>query len=349
MQANMQTLALTAPETITPFTIDVPTLRADEILLQNLACGVCGGDIKNFRAARSNGLTQHGAHPMAGHEFVGMVVAVGREVDGFVVGDRVAHVFNNYCGTCLHCRLGNPNFCLNFRRAGGGGFAQFSTLYAGRFGRGVFKVPDDIPTEAAAICEPLTCAIGAVLKCVPQPGERIVVIGLGGLGQMIAQSLAAAGAAVIGIDQQPDKLRHAAHYCDAVIDASEQDVMTETLRLTGDVGADAVIEVVGHPDTFKQSIELARMGGRVVIAGVHPQPINGVNVDRIFRKDLTLVTTKGAAPLTGADGVPLAFRYIQEGIVRPDELLTTFPFAEAQAAFMGQAYGGIIKAVILHD
>jgi L-iditol 2-dehydrogenase len=344
----MYTLALIAPETVCVHDIAAPEMRADEILLRNLACGVCGGDIKNFKAERSQELPAHGPHPLGGHEFVGEVIAVGTDVAGFAIGDRVAHVFNNFCGTCLHCRLGHANFCLNFRRAGGGGFSEQATLYAGAFGRGVFKVPDEISTPDAALCEPITCAIGAVLKTVPQPGERIVVIGLGGLGQFIAQILASAKVAVIGIDQQPDKLRNAAKFCHAVIDFSQQDVMSEVMRLTGNVGADAVVEVVGIPETVKQAIELARMGGRILIAGAHKRLADGVNIDRIFRKDLEIKTAKGAAPLMGADGVPLAFRYIQEGIARPQELLTTFAYADAQAAFDGQAHGGIVKGVIVH-
>ena len=345
----MRTLALTAHETIGICEIEAPEIRADEILLQNLACGVCGGDIKNFRATRAPHLAAgQEPTPIAGHEFVGEIIDVGAEVAGFAVGDRVAHVFNNFCGSCLHCRLGHANFCLNFRRAGGGGFAQQATLYAGAFGRGVFKVPREISTPEAALCEPLTCAIGAVLKTVPQPGERIVVIGLGGLGQFIAQILASAKVAVIGVDQQPEKLRNAARFCHEVIDFSQQDVVEEVMRLTGNVGADAVIEVVGIPETVMQAIEVARMGGRVLIAGSHKRLADGFNIDRIFRKELVISTAKGAAPLMGADGVPLAFRYIQEGIARPQELMTTFGFAEAQAAFEGQAYGGVVKAVILH-
>lgn len=346
---TMRTLALTAPETVSILDIAAPIPRADEILLRNLACGVCGGDIKHFKGARRAELSAHEPHPLGGHEFVGEILAVGPEVSGFAEGDIVAHVFNNFCGSCLNCRLGHANFCLNFRRAGGGGFAEQATLYAGAFGRGVFKVPESISIAEAALCEPLTCAIGAVLKTAPQPGERIVVIGLGGLGQLIAQILASAKVTVIGIDQQPDKLRNAARFCHATIDFTRQDVVGEVLQLTNHVGADAVIEVVGIPDTVKQAIELARMGGRILIAGAHRQLADGVNIDRIFRKDLTIKTAKGAAPLVAADGVPLAFRYIQEGIARPAELLTTFDFADAQAAFDGQAHGGIIKAVIMHQ
>src|SRR5262245_3854058 len=110
---TMRTLALSAPETIVPFEMDAPTPRPDELLIRNLACGVCGGDIKNFKHPRSQEISATNPVPMGGHEFAGEVVAVGAEVTGFAVGDRVVHVFNNYCGFCLNCRLGYANFCLN--------------------------------------------------------------------------------------------------------------------------------------------------------------------------------------------------------------------------------------------
>jgi alcohol dehydrogenase len=121
------------------------------------------------------------------------------------------------------------------------------------------------------------------------------------------------------------------------------------MRLTGGVGADVVMEVVGIPETVKQSLELARMGGRIVIVGAHNRLADGVNIDRIFRRDLEIKAAKGALPLVAPDGTPLAFRYIQEGIARPKELLTTFPFANAQEAFDRQAHGDVIKGVICQE
>ena len=209
----------------------------------------------------------------------------------------------------------------------------------------MYKVPPGISAVEAALAEPITCAIGAVLKAAPRAGERVVVIGLGGMGQLIAQILTAMHAYVIGIDQQPDKLSAARNVCAAVINAAEEDVASEVLRLTG-VGADVVMEAVGIPATLRQALELPRMGGRVVIVGAFTELVDGVNVDRIFRRDLTIQASKGPSPLVAPDGVPLAFRYIAEGMVRPRELLTTFPFAQAQAAFDAQAYGGVIKSVI---
>src|SRR3954470_14279698 len=106
----MRTLALTARETLSIHNIAAPALHADEILVRNLACGVCGGDIKNFKAPRSEELSANGPFVVEGHEFTGYVAAMGAAVEGFEVGDRVVHVFNNYCGVCANCRVGNPNF-----------------------------------------------------------------------------------------------------------------------------------------------------------------------------------------------------------------------------------------------
>lgn len=343
----MKALILENPETIGIGEIDDIDVKNDEILLDIEACGICGGDIKSFKGtAPMMNATLQFPRVIGGHEFAGRVVELGRDVEGFAEGDLVSLCFSDYCGWCLNCRLGRPNFCLNARRWRGGGFTERAAIYARGAGRSVYKVPAEISVAEAALCEPLTCAIGAVLKANPLPGERVAVIGLGGLGQFVAQILASAKAHVIGIDMQPDKLRKAATYCAEVVDVSRQDAIEEVMRITGGVGADVVMEVVGIPDTVKQSLELARMGGRIIIVGAHNRLADGVNIDRIFRRDLEIRAAKGALPLVAPDGTPLAFRYIQEGIARPKELLTIFPFVDAQEAFDRQAHGDVIKGVI---
>jgi threonine dehydrogenase-like Zn-dependent dehydrogenase len=350
---GMRALILDSPETIRVGEIDdinEPDLNSDEMLLAVAACGICGGDIKVFKGvAPLMKQTLQFPRFMGGHELVGHVVAMGKEVTGFSEGDLVSNCFASHCGTCLNCRLGRPNFCLNARWPRGGGFAERAAVYAPAVRSSVFKVPAGIGVAEAALSEPITCAIGAVLKAAPSPGDRVAVIGLGGMGQFIAQSMAAAKAHVIGIDVQQDKLRKAATYCAEVINAAEQDAIGEVMRLTGGIGADVVMEVVGVPETFKQSLELARMGGRIVVVGAHNKLADGVNIDRIFRRDLEIKAAKGPSPLVAPDGTPLAFRYIQEGIVRPKDLLTTFPFVHGQDGFSRQAHGDVIKGVVCHD
>jgi L-iditol 2-dehydrogenase len=300
---NMKALLLEQPGKILVGEIDDVTAGADEILIEPQACGICGGDIKTFK-----GISARHEYPLfiGGHELAGQVTAVGQNVVGIREGDIVAWPFSTYCGVCVNCRVGRRNFCLNIPPTHGGGFAERVAIHAGTLVPQVFPVPAGISVLEAALSEPITCAIGGVLKAVPQPGERFVVIGLGGMGQFVAQILASSGVFVIGVDMQAPKLAKAATYCDAVIDATRQDVVDEVMKLTGGVGADGVMEVVGVPATFRQALEVGRMGARVVVVGAYTQLVDGVNVDRIFRRDLTLVAAKGPLPLITADGVPLA-------------------------------------------
>lgn len=342
----MRALLLEKPAALVAGDVAPPRIEAGDVLLAPSACGVCGGDIKLFK-----GLDVDQPYPrlMRGHEFAGRVVAIGKNVEGLREGDLVARCFRSYCGWCRNCRLGRPNFCTEIAPLRGGGFAALAADRAGGNGGAIFRVPAGISAVEAALTEPITCAIGAVLKAAPQVGERVVVIGLGGIGQFIAQILASMRAYVIGVDQQPDKLETASTICAEVIDASRQDVASEVTQLTGGVGADLVMEAVGIPATLRQALELPRMGGRIVIVGAFTAVVDGVNVDRIFRRDLTIQAAKGPSPLVAPDGTPLALRYIEEGIVRPKELLTAFPYAQAQAAFEAQAFGGVVKSVVVQE
>ena len=125
-------------------------------------------------------------------------------------------------------------------------------------------------------------------------------------------------------------------------------MVSAVFALTHGVGTDLVMEVVGIPETFKQSMALVRMGGRIVAVGAHLAHLaDGVNVDRIFRRDIQIRGAKGPMPLLSSDGEPLAFRYILDGLVDPASVLTSFPMDQAQQAFEAQAYGAVGKAVIV--
>ena len=341
----MRTLTYEALETIGQGTLEDLTVQPDEILLSVHGAAVCGGDTKKFKGLLGD---QQYPQPAGGHEFSGTVVAVGRDVSGFHEGDRVARCFLDHCGLCDNCRLGEPAFCLNARGYRSGGFAEQVAAYAPEQGGGFFKIPDGISLTEATLAEPIDCAIGAALKAEPVAGEWVAVLGLGGLGQLVAQIMDAVGLRVIGIDLQAEKLATAQSFCHATVDASREDVVSRVQQLTGGAGVDLVMEVVGIPATFKQSMDLVRLGGRIVIVGAHLTHLaDGVNVDRIFRRDIQIRGAKGPMPLLSSDGVPLAFRYIQDGLVRPAEILTVFPFEQAQQAFAAQAHGNVRKAVIL--
>src|SRR5690606_10556690 len=113
-------------------------------------------------------------------------------------------------------------------------------------------------------------------------------------------------------------------YCEWTLHASS--ALDQVMEITQGLGADVVVDAVGIEPTFLQGIEMCRMGGRFVQAGVHVRPVNGFKPDRIFRKDLTVVGAKGPSPLVTTQGVPLVFDYLERGIINPSTLISLTPF-----------------------
>jgi len=341
-------LLLQEPQSVVEGVVDDPVMTERSVLLAVDTCTVCGGDLKKFSP---DDRTTSGVYPqvMKGHEYAGTVIEVGPEVEGISVGDRVAYVFSPYCGVCYACRSGHANFCQDPpARVSGktGGFAEYVSFEVPVRGRGHFRIPDNLETDVAALSEPATCAIGAVLRANVQPGDIVVVLGLGGLGQMVAQAVTGAGGRTIGVDVHPGKVSLAGNWCEWTIDATQEEPLAMVRDVTGGIGADIVLEVVGRPETLEQSFQLVRLGGRVVIVGHHPLPVPAFQPEWIFRKDITVVPAKGPQPLLNARGIPLAFDYLLRGIIQARPLLQLFPLGKAQEAFMAQKSGGVPKAGI---
>lgn len=320
----------------------------DRVILEVKACGVCGGDLKAYM-----GRGKRNVFPrrMSGHEYAGIVVEVGRDVRGFKIGDRVANVTLPACGRCFACRTGHTNYCQTAPESTsaslGAGFGErvAFTVDPTMMG-GHFIVPDDIDIVHAALAEPATCAIGAVKRGPIRPSDIVAVIGLGGLGQLVAQVATGVGARTIGIDVQKEKVELASRWCEWVIDASSQDPVEAVLEITGGRGADVVMEVVGRPEPFEQALHMVRLGGRVVIVGGHTAPVPSFHPEWIFRKDVELVGAKGAFPLLATSDEPVVFDYMRRGIIQVEPLIATFSLDSAQEGFEAQRTGGIPKAVI---
>ena len=289
---------------------------------------------------------------LRGHEYSGVVVDVGSDVRGFRKGDRVANVCLTYCGTCFACRTGHPNFCQSpppepprsERGAGFGEFVAFSVPVNGFSGH--FVVPDEIDLTEAALAEPGMCAIGAVQRARLNPGDIVAVIGLGGLGQMVAQTATGMGARVIGIDVRQEKLDLAKKWCEWVVNSLEQDLAAAVNEITKGCGVDVALEVVGRAEALEQAFEMARVGGRVVIVGVHGAVVPNFHPEWILRKDLELVGAKGAMPILATDGTPVVFDYMRRGIIKAAPLIAEFSLDRAQDAFEAQRSGQVAKAAI---
>lgn len=159
----MKGLLLSAPRRLEVGAVEAPAMSDRRVLLETIAGSVCGGDLKTF--VRDSELRN--PRFMGGHEYVGTVVEVGRQVTGFRPGDTVINLCKPHCGACPPCREDHTSYCMNkpVDDAGprGGGFAEAASFHAPAYGCGHFVVPDDIDQSAASGHSSTSCACASCL------------------------------------------------------------------------------------------------------------------------------------------------------------------------------------------
>jgi S-(hydroxymethyl)glutathione dehydrogenase / alcohol dehydrogenase len=265
---------------------------AGEVLVRVAAAGVCHSDVH-----LADGLLGPGRWPMVlGHEGAGVVEAVGEGVTGVSVGDHVVFCLVASCGTCQACRSGHRTLCepagaqslagnlptghRRLRDAGGtlqhglavACFAEYTVVASGS----VIPIPRDVALWQAALlgCGVIT-GFGAVNHAAHvHIGERVAVIGCGGVGlQVIAAARLAGAGTIVAVDRRPDKLEHALRRgATHAVDASPGDAAAQVIALTSG-GADHVFEVVGAAATIRLAWDTLRPGGTAVVVGLAPRGI----------------------------------------------------------------------------
>lgn len=274
--------------------VETPIPGRGEVLVRIEASGLCHTDI---HAAHGDWPVKPTPPFVPGHEGVGIVVELGPGVTEVAVGDRVAVPWLGYaCGTCDHCVSGWETLCLSQRNTGysvDGGFAEFVKA-AARF---VVRVPDAVdPLDAA----PLTCAGVTTYKAVKVSGARssdlVAVFGIGGLGHLAVQYARIAGARVVAVDLQDDKLALARDLgAEFTVNASQRDAAAAIQELGG---ADAAIALAVAPRAFSDAYGSLKRGGTLVFVGLPAE--NKVELP-IFETVLNGITIVGSIVGTRTD------------------------------------------------
>ena len=227
-----------------------------------------------------------------GHEFAGTIVELGKDVEGWRVGQRVtAETHADYCGQCVLCRT---NFYQCCRRRKGFGFHVDGafTKYVRVPSRILHRVPEGVSLRAAALTEPLCVAYQAVVKnSRVEPGDVVAVIGPGPIGLLCMKMAAMRGASeIIAVGTEGDDARlRLALECGATVavnSADEDPLKTITARGDG-YGANLVIDTAGASATLKLSLDAVRPGGQITKIGWGPGPV-GFSLDPLIAKSATL-------------------------------------------------------------
>jgi 2-desacetyl-2-hydroxyethyl bacteriochlorophyllide A dehydrogenase len=261
--------------------VEIPAYAADEVLIGSVVAAMCGTDVKILRGLLPDGVASYPCIP--GHEWSGVVEAVGARVSDLSVGDRVISEGLLRCGTCPRCLAGETNLCVNYSQLGftrGGGFGAYVTTPR----RVVHRIPDTVGFAAAALVEPLACIVHAFERSGVGPGDSVAVVGGGGLGSLAVLLARQIGARrVVVYDVSETELTLARRLgADQAIDATEP--------VAPDEPADVTVETSGSPAALRTAIAATRRGGRVVLLGTAGK---GASItfqdDEIVRRELDVV------------------------------------------------------------
>jgi L-iditol 2-dehydrogenase len=246
----------------------VPQPSANEVLVRVAACGICGSDVHGY-----DGSSGRRIPPLVmGHEAAGTIAALGRSVSDFSLNDRVTFDSTISCGVCDFCRRGLINLCDrrevlgvscgDYRRHGA--FAEYVTVPA----HIVYRLPDRISFEEAALLEAASVAVHAVSLAEVLPDGAALVIGAGTIGLLCLQALRAAACSRVFIaDIDQSRLATAKTLGAAATFTASPDLQNQLEQLTNGQGVDLVVEAVGLKQTVATAIDSVRKGGTVVLVG----------------------------------------------------------------------------------
>lgn len=264
-----------------------PEIGPRDVLIQVKACGVCGTDVHIYEGDK--GAAEVTPPTILGHEFSGVVVETGAEVENCRAGDRVCIDPNCYCGTCEPCRNGVAHYCENMIGYGttvNGGFAEYCAVNE----RQVYQLGENTSFEQGAMAEPVACCLHGIDMCEIQPGHQVVVIGGGMIGLLMMQLAKLAGAAKVALLEPVENKRAVAEKlgADICIDPVREDVKG-ALQAAGMTWINTVIECVGRPSTIQQAVDIAGNKAVVMMFGLtKPDETISVKPFEVFQKELVL-------------------------------------------------------------
>jgi D-arabinose 1-dehydrogenase-like Zn-dependent alcohol dehydrogenase len=272
--------------------LPVPEPGYGEVLVRVLACGVCASDLHVVA-----GVTPAGDLPQTlGHEAVGDIAALGEDVDGWAVGDRVLILPAWPCFRCGYCLGGRENLCRSLRVPGvdvDGAQAGFALADA----RVLVHIPRSVPVEQAAILvDAVATPYHALKRAGVTRGSTVAIVGLGGLGMHAVQLARLAGAeTIIGVDIDPVNLERAEDWgADEVVDASDGTPARRVRELT-EGGVEKAIEFVGSNATIDQAVKMLAPGGRAVAVGLTPEALQTLPSALLVANELELVGSFGSS------------------------------------------------------
>ena len=323
----IQQAVMTRPGNIEFQEVRMPVAQPDEVLIQVKRIGICGSDIHVW-----HGLHPYTSYPVVqGHEISGLVTEAGRNVkEQFTLGDKVVFLPQVTCGVCYPCRNGMEHICDNLKVMGfqtNGAAQEFFTVKADK----VLKLPNIVTLDQAALIEPISVGVHAVGRAGGVEGKRVVVLGAGTIGNLLAQVAVASGARSLLItdisEYKLDKARQSGIM--HAVNPHKVNLGEAIAAVLGPDKADVLFECVGSQETISDAIYSARKGSTIVVVGVYgtrPEVDIGLVQDRELTVSGTLMYQK--------KDFERAIELVSNGKMRLEGIVThRFPFRKYPDAY----------------
>ncbi|NMP20898.1 alcohol dehydrogenase catalytic domain-containing protein [Sulfobacillus harzensis] len=312
---------------------DPEILDSTDVLLRVTHSAICGSDLHAYHG-RIQGIEP--GVPI-GHEYVGIVDALGKDVHNVALGDRVTGSFFVACGHCWACRRGYFSQCavvalFGFgRRLGGLAGTQAERVRVPHADTTLIKLPDNVPSETGLLVgDILSTAYFVVDRAQVRPGDSVCVVGAGPVGLLCVEMAFIFGAAeVFSVDLVASRLQQAeALGARPIIGGA--DAARQIRRMTQGRGADAVIEAVGSAEALKVAMQAARGFATVSAAGVYTESALPISMGRAFSQDLTI--RAGMANVPAVFGAVMAL--LSQGRLHPEHIFShQLPLADGAQGY----------------
>ncbi len=305
----------------------VPTIGDTELLVQVKASGICGSDVMEWYRIKK-------APKVLGHEITGDIVAIGKNVKKYKIGDRVFVSHHVPCNTCRFCQNNQQTLChtLHTTNFYPGGFAEYLRVPEVNVDRGVFVLPKGLSYEEGVFIEPLACVVRGLKTARMKPGQTVLVIGSGISGLMQIKLAKAWNAAkIFATDVEEYRLKAAKKFGADVVIHAKENVPEEVKKHNEGRLADLVILSTGVLLAVQQALRSVESGGTILFfAPTEP----GIDVPfplfELWNKQVTMVSTYAGSP----EDINAAIDMIASKKVTVVDMIShTLPLTEAAEGF----------------
>ncbi len=321
--------------------VATPVPGPGEVLVKVAACGLCHTDLHYV----DHGVETFKPPPLIlGHEAAGTIAALGPGTDGRAVGERVLIPCVLSCGRCSFCRKGRENLCSELVMLGNnvdGAYAEYVVAPAAE----LITVPGDLPLErACVIADAISTPYHAVKRRGRvQVGDAVAVVGCGGVGLNVVQCAAAAGASVVAVDMNEERLavaRTLGAY--ETINPRTVERVDKAVRKLTDGGVDVAFEAIGTPATIELAFGLLRRGGRLCVIGYSAEPVK-IAAARVMYYELEIVGSLGC----GAGEYPEILGLVRAGKIKLEPIVSgTIPLAAINEGLDRLRHGQGVRWVV---